>query len=127
MPSKSITVIDDDDAVRDSLQAFLETAGYNVTAFASGREYLASPAAGRERLLIVDFQMPDLDGIAVMERLRAQGGEAAIIMITGKAESALGELARQASAIAVLRKPLRNPEFLDTVRAAIASPPATRP
>lgn len=67
----TVVVVDDDDAVRDSLQILLRSAGFTVEAFASPVEFLASPAPAEAGCLLVDVRMPEMDGIQVQETLNA--------------------------------------------------------
>jgi len=67
-----IAVVDDDDAVRDSLRFFLETVDHPVVAFASGPEFLAYYGSGLA-CLILDHHMPEMTGLQVAEQLRGGG------------------------------------------------------
>jgi FixJ family two-component response regulator len=84
--SPLIYIIDDDDGVRDSLEAYLSLKGLNVLTFASGRDLLDG-RVGEPQVLIIDINMPDLDGFALLECLRLEGLLAPAIFMTGLGEA----------------------------------------
>ena len=67
-----VAVVDDDDAVRDSLRFFVETVGHPVVTFASGREFLAHDGSGLA-CLVLDHHMPEMTGLQLAEQLRGGG------------------------------------------------------
>ena len=69
---QTIAVVDDDDAVRDSLRLFLETLGHPVVTFASGHEFLAHDSSALA-CLILDHHMPEMTGLQLAEQLRGSG------------------------------------------------------
>jgi CheY-like chemotaxis protein len=77
-----VAVVDDDDAVRDSLRFFVETVGHPVVTFASGREFLAHDGSGLA-CLILDHHMPEMTGLQLAEQLRAGGSRLPILLVTG--------------------------------------------
>src|SRR3954463_5352980 len=83
---ETVFILDDDDAVRDSLQILLESAGFTVEAFASPLEFLNSSAPGRAGCLLIDVRMPEMSGIEVQEHLGADKRQLPVIVMTGHAD-----------------------------------------
>ena len=85
-----ILLIDDDDLVRESLQAQLEAAGHEVVLAAHGGEGLVEFEGGRFDLVLTDILMPTVEGLETIKRLRAIDPEVAIVAMSGGARSLMG-------------------------------------
>lgn len=107
-----LIVVDDDDAVRRSLQLMLHWRGYDVHSFAAAEPVLADPKAIDAALLVVDQGLPDGDGISLMATLRERGWRGRAVMITGSPSPGLLKAAGRYGCTTVLEKPLRNFELL---------------
>ncbi|HRL23146.1 MAG TPA: response regulator transcription factor, partial [Alcaligenes sp.] len=79
----TIYVVDDDEAVRDSLRWLLEANGYRVRCFASGEEFLSAYDPAQVAVLIVDVRMPGMSGLELQENLIARKATIPIVFITG--------------------------------------------
>ncbi|UEM24087.1 response regulator [Skermanella mucosa] len=123
----TVVVVDDDDAVRDSLQILLESAGFTVEAFASPVEFLASPAPAEAGCLLVDVRMPEMDGIQVQETLNAGNTQLPVIVMTGHADVPLAVRAMKAGAVDFVEKPFDDEAIIETVRRALQLRPAANP
>ena len=129
-PEGWVIIVDDDDAVRQSLKFSLELEGFRVRAYRYGEELLAErhwPARG---CLVIDYYMPSLDGVALVGRLRQSAIEWPAILITAKASAELHRRALQAGCRVVLEKPLEDSSLVDSIREVLAggasgAPPAT--
>ncbi len=110
----SISIVDDDEAVRDSIDAYLTIKGMRVRTFKSGFELLRNSAPHSD-LYIVDINMPDIDGYLLLENLRAQGLKGPVIFITGLGDRELRLKANEAGAAAFLDKPIDTHLLLTTV------------
>jgi two-component system, LuxR family, response regulator FixJ len=115
-----VGVVDDDDAVRDSLQFLLETAGFCVATYSSGAQFLNEAKPGNLACLLVDQHMPDLTGLQLVTRLRGQGVALPIALITGSPSPDLNRLARELGVASVLEKPLDDNILLDFIERARA-------
>lgn len=107
-PEKRLTILvsDDDHGVRRSLQLLLRSQGYQVRAFTSGSALLADPHSACADCLIVDYRMPDIDGLEVLRNLKRKGWCGTAIMISAYRSEQLETRARQAGFEEVLAKPL---------------------
>src|SRR3954454_24139001 len=83
MPKSRILVIDDESAIRDSLKMTLEYEGYDFSAAATGQEGLALAERDAPDLVVLDVKMPGMDGIEVLDRLRAMNDALPVIVISG--------------------------------------------
>ena len=119
-PAGSVLIIDDESAIRESLQTLLELEGYTVETAASGEEGLACAGERAFDLVLLDLALPDRNGIDVLAELRAHDRETCVIMITayGTVENAVR--AMQAGAANFVQKPWDNEKLLADVRAAVA-------
>lgn len=113
-----VAVVDDDDAVRDSLQFLLETAGCCVAAYHSAAQFLDQATLGDLTCLVLDQHMPDQTGLQLVSRLRRQGVNLPIALITGSSSPDLIRLARQLGVAQVLEKPLNDDVLLDFITQA---------
>ena len=117
MPSteRAIAVIDDDAAVCDSTRFLLETYDFNVHTYQSGADFLRDDPV--IACLIVDYHMPEMDGLEVVAELRRRGRQIpAMIMITAAAGPEIEQRAAELGIRHVLKKPLSHQILLSTLR-----------
>jgi DNA-binding NtrC family response regulator len=116
----SILIIDDEAAIRESLETLLAIEGYNVETARSGEEGLAMFAASPHDLLLLDFALPDRNGLEVLDEIRQRDPGVPVIMITayGTVENAVKAI--QAGATNFIQKPWDNEKLLADVRASIS-------
>jgi len=113
-----IFVVDDDDGVRSALRSVLEDGGHIVEDFATGEAFLAACRPGQEGCLLVDAEMPGIDGLEVLRRLKATGHKLPVIVITGRGDVAMAVTAMKAGALDFIEKPVSVPDLLaEMVRA----------
>jgi two-component system response regulator FixJ len=119
----TIYVIDDDDAVRGSIGFLLEGAGLTARIYATPGEILAEAEAQRGELgagcLVTDIRMPEMNGLELVNRLRAVGVDLPVIVITGHGDLPLAIEAMRAGVVDFLEKPFDDEAFLAAVRRAI--------
>src|SRR5215472_487762 len=115
----SVLIVDDEVAIRESLQTLLELEGYDVDTASDGEEGLTKLADRPYDLVLLDFAMPDRNGIEVLREIRERDAELAVIMITayGTVENAVN--AMQAGATNFIQKPWDNEKLLADVRTAV--------
>ena len=116
-----IAVVDDDPGVLKALSRLLRSRVFNVRTFGSGEEFLATLPNGRPKCLIVDLQMPNMSGLALLKRLADDGLPIPAIMITAQDDAALSEH-EKAGVVAFLRKPLQDDALFAAVDKAIGKP-----
>jgi two-component system, LuxR family, response regulator FixJ len=123
-----VYIVDDDEAVRDSLQALLEAKGYAVEAFGSAEAFLAGFKPGGPACALVDVRMPGMDGLTLLGRVKQSGMAVPIIVVTGHGDIPLAVRAMRDGAVDFIEKPYSNEAILDLVRraheTAQAGPPA---
>src|SRR5262249_38204229 len=118
---KTVCVVDDDASLRRSLGNLLTSAGFRVETFPSGEEFLDSVDRSHIGCLLLDVRMPGMNGIAVLSRLVSSGARIPVIMLTAHGDEETRRRSLEAGATAFLEKPVRSPELLDAVRAALSS------
>jgi FixJ family two-component response regulator len=117
--ARVIAVVDDDEGFRDALHLFLRTFGFQVEAFASGKEFLRSGRLEAVGCVILDLAMPAMNGLEVQQRLAQRGLEIPIVFVTAHRDDYLGQCAAATGALAVLRKPTDDEELVRLVREAL--------
>jgi FixJ family two-component response regulator len=123
---RTICIVDDDDAVRDSMRALLESHRMNVCEFNSASAVLSSDALEGIDCFVLDYQMPGMNGLELIEALRRRGVGSAAILVSALAVSGAGERLRRAGVIASLMKPLSEGELIGWIRRAVDPATATR-
>ena len=116
----SVIVVDDDDAVRNSLKFALELEGLTVRAYGGGAEFLADGDVPDGSCLVVDYNMPKMTGVELVDRLRLRNISIPAILITGRASDDVRRRAKRAGFLRVLEKPLDDSSLLETIRGALA-------
>lgn len=115
-----VYIVDDDEAVRDSLSALLESKGYAVTSFGSAPEFLETARSLPAGCLVVDIRMPEMDGLELQQRLIERSLGFPLIVITGHGDVPLAVRAMKAGAIDFIEKPFASEAILDSLAAAFA-------
>lgn len=116
-----VGVVDDEEPVRRAVTDLLESAGFRAQAFASGREFLDSPASGEPPCcLILDVRLAGASGLEFQHELRRAGFAVPIVFITGHGDIPMAVQAMKGGAIDFLAKPFRDQELLDAINRAIA-------
>jgi two-component system response regulator FixJ len=117
-----VAIVDDDQAVRESLRFLLEVAGYDVTTFDSAQEYLDHLDRQSATCLVVDQHMPRTTGLQLLTLLRERGAALPTALITGSLSSDLARQATALGAVLVLEKPLAGDALLNFVASAASGP-----
>lgn len=116
---QTIAVVDDDDAVRDSLRFFLETLDHPVVTFGSGDEFLAHDGSGLA-CLILDHHMPEMTGLQLAEELRGIGSRLPILLVTGMPSPSIVIRAAELGVERVLEKPPDEDDILEFIARHVA-------
>jgi FixJ family two-component response regulator len=122
----NVFIVDDDASVRDSISMLLDAAGYIVAPFARADEFLDVCTADTEGCIILDVNMPDMDGPALQEELSHRGLHLPIIFLTGQGTIPLTVRALKAGALDFLTKPVKGEILLARVQEALQQLSVTR-
>jgi FixJ family two-component response regulator len=114
-----ISVVDDDESIRRTTTFLIESFGFRAAAFESAEDFLKSVQLPETSCLIVDVQMPGMNGLQLQGRLAAAGCGIPIIFITAYDDKDLRQRAMQAGAVAFLGKPFNDEQLLQTVNSAL--------
>lgn len=122
MPKRTgpVLVVDDDAAVRHSLKFALELEGLDVRLYEDGAELLREAALPQSGCLVVDYLMPGMDGLELVERLRDRAVDLPALLITGRSTGDLRRRANRAGFRGVVEKPFDDGALLDGIRDALA-------
>ncbi len=116
-----ISIVDDDESMRESTEGLVRSFGYQVATFASAEEFLKSGRVENTSCLIADVQMPGLSGIDLQRRLIAQGVHMPTIFITAFPEEGTRTRALTAGAVGYLGKPFSEESLLKCLDTALGS------
>ncbi len=119
--SAIVTVVDDDDSLRDALQGLLKAAGFPAQAFASAEEFLKSGQQQKTECLITDIRMPGMSGLELQAQLNAEHRRIPIIFLTAHGDEKMRMQALRAGAVEFLAKPFDADALIENVRAALDS------
>jgi FixJ family two-component response regulator len=114
-----ISVVDDDDSVRESLRALLRSVRFVVEVFASAEEFLSSDRLRETDCLILDVRMPGMSGLELQRRLVVRHPEMPVIFITAHGDEELRSRALKGGAVDYLLKPFSEEALLNAVQTAL--------
>jgi two-component system response regulator FixJ len=118
-----VFIVDDDEAVRDSLGLLLEAAGHSVQAFEAARDALEACRARVPACIVTDVRMPEMDGLEFQEQLTAAGIQVPVIVMTGHADVPLAVRAMKAGAVDFIEKPFGDDVILTSIKGALKRKP----
>jgi two-component system response regulator FixJ len=118
-PEPVIYVIDDDEAVRQSLEFLLKTAGMTVRGFDNAKSFLDVLPEIRSGCIVTDVRMPEITGIDLLRRIKELGVDIPVIVITGHGDISLAVEAMKIGAVDFLEKPFDDDTLLDAVRGSL--------
>jgi FixJ family two-component response regulator len=118
-PEAKVVIVDDDTAVRESLEWLVESVNLPVEVFSNGMEFLDSNAPFEPGCVILDIRMPGLSGIDVFEELKTRSSSIPVIFLTGHGDVHLAVRAMKAGAFDFVEKPFNDQQLLDIVQKAI--------
>jgi FixJ family two-component response regulator len=114
-----VSVVDDDESVRESLPDLLRELGYSVRAFSSAEEFLASDCIGETRCLILDIAMPGMTGPDLQQELRVRGQAIPIVFVTAQADETVRPRSLERGAVECLFKPFSDTALFEALNAAL--------
>lgn len=116
-----MAIVDDDAAVRRALGRLVRSLSYEPAGYASGEEFLASLSESAPFCVILDQQMPGLNGLDVLVQMRARGADAPVIIVTGFDQPGMNEKCLRVGAAAYLTKPVDRSAIGAAIEAATAA------
>jgi FixJ family two-component response regulator len=116
-----ISIVDDNDSVRESLQRLMRSVGFPVNVFASAEEFLDSDRLRHTDCLILDVRLPGMDGLELQCHLATSHSEIPIIFITSYEDDEVRARALNAGALDYFLKPFNDEDLLDAIDAALKS------
>ena len=119
--ARQIHIVDDDDAVRDSMRALLESLGFDVHDYSSAVDFLNRGGERSQGCLLLDLHMPVMSGIDLLEHMRSEGVSLPTIVITGRGDPMLRERALRGGALALIDKPVTDEVLLSAIARALAA------
>ena len=117
---ETVLVVDDDAAVRAALKFALEVDGFGVRVYDSAAAFLADGSLPVRACLVIDYRMPDIDGLELVELLRARQVALPAILISGRVNNQLRLRAERLGVIRVLEKPLSDAALVESIHLAFA-------
>lgn len=118
--TRYVAVVDDDRSVGVALCRLLRATGIEAKAFETAESFLDSLRAEMPDCLVLDVQMPGMNGLELQQRLKDIAAPLPVIMITGRDEASIHAICMAMGASSYLRKPLNDDDLLDAVERAIA-------
>ena len=122
-----ISIVDDDEAIREATKGLIRSLGYQAATFASAEEFLQSDSVDNTSCLIADVQMPGLSGIDLQRDLIARGVKMPTIFITAFPEEGMRLRALTAGAFGYLGKPFSEDSLLECLDSALRGSPEKMP
>jgi FixJ family two-component response regulator len=114
-----LSVVDDDEMLRESLPELLREFGFAARAFSSGQEFLSSNYVDETRCLILDVAMPEMSGLDLQQELKRRGQAIPIIFISGQKDEDVRKQAFRQGAVKFLYKPFSDSDLLEAVNTAL--------
>ena len=125
MNEPTVHIVDDDEAVRDSVSTLLQGAGFTCETHASARRFLESGSLV-PGCAMIDMRMPEMDGLTVLRELTARRRRIAVIIMTGFGDVPLAVTAMKEGAVDFIEKPVPRDVLVDAVRRALSKAQQTR-
>lgn len=122
----AVFIVDDDEAVRNSLRLLVKSVGLTAATFASAQEFLSSYDPSHPGCLVLDVRMPGMSGIELQQHLNLRGAVIPVIFITGHGDIPMAVEAMQQGAFDFLQKPFRDQDLIDRIQRALEKDRASR-
>lgn len=116
----TVFLVDDDEAVRDSMRWLVESVGLRIETYASGRLFLEAFDPDQPGCLITDMRMPDMGGLELQDQLRRRGSTMPVIIVTAFGDVQTAVRAMKRGAVDFLQKPYNNEQILELIQRSIA-------
>src|SRR6201992_472433 len=124
--SALVFIVDDDDAVRNSIRLLMKSLGLATQALSTAQDFLASYDAQQPGCLILDVRMPGMSGMELQQQLNLRGAVIPVIFITGHGDVPMAVEAMQQGAFDFLQKPFRDQDLIERIQKALAKDRSSR-
>ena len=114
LPEKTVHLIEPDKAVRDSIKIMLESFNVKVSTYSTGRSFFTNASLSEYDYVLVENQLPDMTGLKLCEKLKNNGSNAALVLLTSVNDTAFEKI-NQSDVTAILQKPINSNKLLDTL------------
>lgn len=111
----TVFIVDDDEAMRDSLGLLMKSVGFDYEAYSNAQEFLDKYEAGRSGCLLLDVRMPGISGLELQTKLKAMSRHLPILFITGHGDVQMAVEAMKMGAVDFFQKPFRDQKLLDRI------------
>jgi FixJ family two-component response regulator len=115
-----ISIVDDDESVREAIKGLIRSMGYRAEVFASAEEFLSSGDLNETACLILDVRMAEMSGLELQTQLTASGCRVPIIFISAHSDSKARARALEAGAVAFLMKPFSDDALLNAINSSLS-------
>jgi FixJ family two-component response regulator len=126
MQAQTVFVVDDDEAVRDSIQELVESVGLQAEGYDSALAFLDAFESQRPGCLVLDVRMAEMSGLVLQERLNELKASIPVILLTGHGDVPMAVQAMRSGAVDFIQKPYREQALLDSINAALTTDAAAR-
>lgn len=120
-PEPVVYIVDDDEAVRESLSILLDAYGISTEAYAAAAAFLEQADLSRRCCLVLDARLPGMDGLELLQRLSTDGRSIPCIMVTGHGDKDLFDEAARLGVMQCFRKPFNSGDLVSSIRCAISN------
>jgi len=114
-----VSVVDDDESVRESLPDLLREFGFAANSFSSAEEFLSSDSLDETRCLVLDIAMPGMNGLDLQQELERSGQRIPVVFMTAQKDQVIQSRAFKQGAVRLLLKPFSDTALLEAVKAAL--------
>jgi len=114
-----ISIVDDDESIREAIQSLLRSVGFRAKTFASAEQFLQSDQIENTACLILDVRMPGMSGLELQRRLMATQCRIPIVFVTAHGDEEARSRALQEGAVEFLLKPFSEEALLNAIQAAL--------
>lgn len=118
---EQVYIVDDDSAVRSALALLARSCGWSVFPFASAEDFLAAVEPGEDRCLVLDLDMPGMNGAELCEHLDTTAANLPVVILTAHQNTPMAKRATDAGALAVLPKPVDSEQLLTLIAGVFAA------
>ena len=125
-PEQTVFIIDDDEAVRDSIKELLESVGLQAECYDSAQAFLNNLEPERPGCIVLDVRMAEMSGLVLQSKLNDLGVTTPVIVITGHGDVPMAVQAMKNGAVDFIQKPYRDQFLLDSINSALEQDAATR-